>query len=277
MLVFTLISLLFTLIVNGLTIKKLLLKLGLHLPKKEEEIIKEEEGVYYYEKALQNLKHLEPDEFTHEIIKDLHDKLVKAEKSHKDKLVKISSSQELRFAVQLQGIVIERGVIDNLLDQDHINSSVHTQFSTQLDIQQDALEYPEIFSRAIDANGRLTNQETLGKKLKKMRKLAGTLPFLKTLLNESEDQSIRDRYSLLRARNLASKGVICYIDRVATSFSDNADKTALSTVRNLHQKFISDNTKEIKILSAKYKGVVKSYQQHLAKSIVFSSDIHPAY
>lgn len=277
MLAFTLAALLFTLIVNGLTIKKLLLALGLHLPKKEEEIVKEEAEVYHYESALHNLEHLEKSEFSKEIVKELKDKLVKAEKTHKDKLVKISTSDELRVAVQLQGIAIEREVIDNLLDSGHINSSVHTQFSTQLDIQQDALEYPEIYARAIDKDGRLTNQETLAKRLKKMRQLASDLPFLKSLLSESEDQTVRDRYALLRARNLASEAVISYIGRVEASFSSKTDKAALSTVRKLHQKFISDNTKEIKEVGAKYKGVVKKYQSELAERIILSPSTHAAH
>jgi monovalent cation:H+ antiporter, CPA1 family len=277
MLAFTLISLLFTLIVNGLTIKKLLLALGLHLPQKEEAIVKEEAEVYHYENALHNLTHLEKSEFSKEIIAELKAKLTKAEKVHRDRLVKMSSSEELRVAVQLQCIAIERDVIDHLLDDDHINASVHTQFSTQLDIQQDVLEYPEIYARAIDKNGRLTNQETMAKKLKRMRKLAAQIPLLKNLLDESEDQTIRDRYALLRARNIASEAVIGYIDRVESSFKEKTDKAALATVRRLHQKFISDNTKEIKQVGNKYKGVVTQYQKSLAESLILSPSTHIAH
>lgn len=274
MLAFTLSALLFTLIINGLTIKKLLIVLGLHLPKKEEEIIKEEAEVYYYEDALHNLERLEKSEFNQEIIKTLKEKLDKAERLHKAKLIKISTSDQLRVAVQLQGIAIEREVINKLLDSDHINATVHSQFSTQLDIQQDALEYPEIYSRAIDKHGRLTNQLTLAKRLKHMRKLAAQLPFLKNLLRESEDQHIRDRYALLKARMLASESVVGYINRVASSFRSTSDKAALATVRRLHQKFMTDNIKEIKEIGKKYKGIVTAYQKKLAESIIFASVHH---
>lgn len=276
MLAFTLISLLFTLIINGLTIKKLLLALGLHLPKNEENIIKEEAEVYHLESAIHNLEHLAKDEFSPEIVKEIRTGLIKVEKTHKDKLIKISNSAELKVAVQLQGIAIEREVIDGLLDADHINESVHTSFSTQLDLQQDALEYPEIFSRAIDKDGRLTNQLTLAKRLAKMKHLASELPFLKGIVKESEEQTIRDRYALLRARVLASEAVISYIDRVAHNFKEKGDMAALNSVKALHTKFNRDNKAEILELGKKYKSVVMNYQRKLAESLIMTS-AHPAH
>jgi len=89
--------LLFTLFVNGLTIKKLLLFLKLHLPKKEEVIINEKLQIIDLEERRKKLYAFHKDKFDESLIKEYQRRIVGEEKHTKSFYLK--SQHMMNFCV----------------------------------------------------------------------------------------------------------------------------------------------------------------------------------
>ncbi len=271
MLAFTLGALLFTLIINGLTIKTLLLKLGLNKPSKEEEIVELEVSLFETEKKIENLKQLSTDEFDKKTIAgfvaDLHEEI----KDHKKELAHLGTSENILNSVKLQAIQIQRDVIEDLFEKGYLNENAYYEYDAQLDLQQDSIEYPRTF-------GHLYGKERLGvtssrisyrKRLKNIRRIMSTLPFLEDVLTISEEDVIHERFSLIKSRIIANNEVIEFLERNKVIFSKN-DKLVktIVEVEKIYRNFLKENHKELSSIQKKYPRIVNQYQENLLSQYI---------
>lgn len=269
LLAFTFATLLFTLIINGLTIKTLLIKLKLHVAKKEEQIIHDEERIFALEEARNKLESLPDGEFQSEAIVDIAKQVKAKELGIRDHLLKITSSEELSASLKLQSLSIERETVEKLYHSGHINESVYYEFDTELDLQQDALEYPEVFStRVVSGEGKIESHGSYRHRLQRLRRLIARFPLLKSLIEESEYQLIENRYSLLRARVFSSKKVLEYITHVGRIFTNSTGKRALSQLKGIELKLIAQNEVQLKALEKKYPAIISRYQKRILTSML---------
>jgi monovalent cation:H+ antiporter, CPA1 family len=164
MLQFTMASLLFTLFVNGLTIKWLLVKLGLHVSKKEEQIIEDEKSIFEIDTARNKLALLDRRQFDQPLIKEIDAQLAKQQVQYKDELKRLSTDEEFLNSLKLESLEIERNKLGELFEQGSIPESVYHAFESEIDIQQDSIEYPEVYPiRAVDKEGRIKPTKTFRK------------------------------------------------------------------------------------------------------------------
>lgn len=273
MLSFTMGAFLFTLLVNGLTIRNLLLALGLHLPKREEEIIKEEMAIFELENAKDSLKKLQAEEFDPELLNAVTHEIDEEEAKHKKYLQEISTPEEFSKSLRLHAINLERETLEKLYEQQFITENVYFDFDTELDLQQDALEYPEVYEgRAIHEGGFIDSARSFRKRISGLRTLASHLPFVKNWAKDSRDSIIKDRVALLKARIITSETVVEYFKKLDTFMCDSKEcNTMIMVLIKEQEALIDKNKKELQKLTNEHPKLLKDYQRKLAYSLVHAT------
>lgn len=268
---YTLATFLFTMLVNATTIRKLLMKLGLHLPKREEEIIQEETNIFSIQEAKERIEALSADEFSRVVIKDVQRSLSEKELHHQHRLAELATPRELEKSLRLEVIEIERRALLRLFEQEHISANVLNTFQTELDLQQDALEYPELYAgRGYREGGRLDSQEAFLHRLSHLQGQIKSFPFLQQWLLNSQKNLILARLSLLQARIVASGEAIEYLEHV-TELLDN-DKQAtriIDSVRAEHEQYRLKNNFQMQIIERDYSRLFQEFERKLVETLAW--------
>ncbi|MCD8484716.1 sodium:proton antiporter [Candidatus Woesebacteria bacterium] len=273
---YTLATFLFTMLVNATTIRKLLMKLGLHLPKREEEIIQEETNIFTIQEAKHRLEQLSDNEFSRVVLKDVQRTLSERERKHQKRLAELATPRELEKSLRLEVLEIERKTINRLFEHEHISANVLNTFKTELDLQQDALEYPELYAgRGYRAGGRVDSQETFLGRLARLRESIQNfpLPFIQSWLIGNQKNLIMSRLSLLQARIVASSEAILYLEHVA-DLLDN-DKQALriiDSVKTEHEQFRLKNSFQMQIIERNYSRLFQEFERRLVETLAWKKD-----
>lgn len=266
---FTFATLLFTLFVNGLTIRWLLLKLKLHLPPREEQIIKDEKSLFEIEEMRKRLKALSRREFDLHIITAIDEELEKRETKYRKDLLEHSTFTEFLQSLKLEALDIERRTLHKLYEQGRFTETVLHTFESELDLQQDALEYPEMFgTRAMDKEGKVKSGVSFRKRLLSLRKFVSKYKLLSKILGITDESLVNDRYGLLRARIFTSYAVLEYLDRVEKLIKKPILKKAIQIVRENQEGLIAKNQKEIEKISEEYPSVVELYQRQIIQALI---------
>lgn len=271
MLAFTLGALLFTLIINGLTIKTLLLKLGLNKPSKEEEIVELEVALFETEKQIERLKQLNTEEFDKKTIATYVSDLQDVIKDHKKELSILGTSENILSSVKLQAIQIQRDVIEDLFERGYINENAYFEYDSQLDLQQDAIEYPRTFGHFYGRErlGVVSSRISYRKRLKNIRKVMSTLPILENILRVSEEDVILERFSLIKSRIIANDEVIEFLERNKVIFGKNKElMKSVTEVEKIYKNFLKENHKELNSIQKKYPRIVNHYQENLLSQLI---------
>ncbi|CAN5193412.1 Na+/H+ antiporter [soil metagenome] len=269
MLSFTMGAFLFTLLINGLTIRSLLLWLGVHLPKKEEEVLAEELSIFELEEAKASLARLKDKEFDPDMLLDLKKELNALEEVHKKHLLKIATPADFEKSLRLQSLHIERRALDDLYHQGYVSENIYFDFDSELDLQQDALEYPEVYSGgAIKEGGTIDAHAGFRKRIARLRNLAAQFPILKSVFKSSREQLIQDRLGLLKARIITSEMVIDYLVKME-SYLKSIDQTAfIKSLIQEHKSLIQDNNDSLTKLTKENINLIQAYQRKLAYNLI---------
>lgn len=270
MLQFTFAALLFTLFVNGLTIKPLLIKLKLHLPKKEEKIIEDELKMFEIDVLRTRLKMLPEWEFDPKIIARMDKDLKAKEDTYQKEILKIADEKTFLTSLKLEALAIERDLLRKLYEQGRFTERVLHEFESELDLQQDALEYPTLYkTHIINKKGEITSRKAYRKRLIIFRRFIAQYTLLSKLLHISEKEIVLDRYALLRARFFTSLAVIDYLDRLEKKFTKNKTvKRDIDEVRALQTSYIERNQKELSEIAKEYPEYVSDYQKKMISKII---------
>lgn len=266
---FTLATLVFTLIINGLTIKWLLKTLKLHLPRKEEQIIQSEMAIFEIENLKNRLDALLEREFDPNLLKDAKTQLNQKEQLLKDLLLSGAEPTEFSHSLKIQSIEIERETLEKLLHQGRISENPYYFFLSELDLQEDALEYPEVYKdRIIMKGGFIDTSNSYRKRLLKLQKVVRQFPILKSIFNLKENDIVKERYEMLQARILTSYAVLDYIQSIEKIFTKVEFKKAIKDVELMQKRYIDKNLKEIAQISKKYKEIAEGYQKTTIQSLI---------
>lgn len=266
---FTLGTLLFTLLVNGLTIKWLLTKLKLHLPSFEEAIISDEMKLFEIQERKDRLQELPKREFAQRLVNETMRSLEEKETILKERLLQISSDDHFLHSLKVQSLEIERTTLDKLYREGRFVENVYYQFESELDMQLDALEYPQTSKvRAVDKKGLLHTRRSYRQQLMNLKRIMIRYPLLRKYFGWNEEELIEERYQLLRARILTSYAVKDYIDKVEKISTLPNYKTAILEVRSMQNRYIEQNTQEIATITSDYPSVIENYQKRLIRYII---------
>lgn len=265
---FTFATLLFTLFVNGLTIKNLLIKLKLHLPKKEEQIIADELELFALDEKRQKLSGLSRKQFNANLLSQIDKELSQREHFVRKDLLTISTPEEFLTSLKLQSLAIERNTLHKLFEQGNFTETVLYDFDSELDLQQDAIEYPEIKGvRVVRKDGRINTGASFRKRLIRIRRFASSFGILSKVLNINEESLVQERYGLLRARLFTSYAVLEYLERVGNIINKEELLNAIMSVREMQEDYIEKNNNEISEIEKEYPSIVTKYQRSVISSL----------
>ncbi len=268
-LAFTLATLLFTLLVNGLTIKWLLVKLKLNVPEKEEEIISDEMKLFELEKRKERLQDLPTREFSPLLIQETMKRLEEKEHQLKTKLTKSIPQENFLKSLKIQSLEIERETLHELFYEGRFDENVFYYFESELDLQFDAIEYPKVYpTRLIEKGGYIHTTRSYRKRLVKLKQLIIKYPILNKLFNITTESIIEERYELLRARLFTSYAVMDYLNAVESYFAEDIFKKMVREVRRNQQSYIKRNLEEANLISKQHPRIVENYQRRIIRFII---------
>ncbi|MFW5703735.1 MAG: cation:proton antiporter [Patescibacteria group bacterium] len=268
---------LFTLLVNGFTIKFLLLKLKLHIPAEEEQIIKEETAVFKTEELIYTLDQLPEAEFNTCVLKRIKKELDEEMETQKKALLNHNVDQKTMLrSFQLQTIEIERITAHELHEQGYFNEQVLAEFLSELDLQEDAILYPDIFGSSVDdRTGHIKSRRSFRKMMQQTDTFMRYIPFFKKFFCKKEHDLVRQRYMILKTRIIASSDVIWYLDyvkRLVTGKEEVIDGFAIIAER--HNKYLDENRRQLKNLQAKYPVIIEHYEREIIYRLLHKREIH---
>jgi CPA1 family monovalent cation:H+ antiporter len=269
-LIFTLATFLFTLIVNGLTIKKLLYFLKLHLPKKEEQIMKEEADIFSIQKAHQKVDSLPKDEFSPSVIHEVIRKMDHEEKEHKDKLEELAIPKDFEQSLHLEVLQIERESLKRLFNQQHINEAVFYTFQGEIDMQLDALEYPDLYyDKHNEHDGLIPSKEHFYKGVHRLTQKIKFAPFLDNYFTKRKERIVVDRLSLLQSRIVTSGEVIEYLDHISDITKNTQIKKVVSEIISEHEQYRLKNNFQIQEISREFPRLYRDFETKTVETLAW--------
>ncbi|MCA9389790.1 hypothetical protein KC571_00110, partial [candidate division WWE3 bacterium] len=262
---------LFSLLVNGLTIEWLMKKLGVHLPKKEDLILKEELDILRINHTREHLESLcELDEFNTSIVQSVSSTLAKEVDEHKVQLLKLAKQDEVAKSLRLQAIVIEKKTIERLFDENHISEAVFFDLDSELDLQQDALEYPEVYTgRGYKRGGVIDRDKTFRERMRSVQESMNRFPLLGSFISTKREHIIENRIAALQTRIVCSNEVIKYLKNVEECIEDrNGVFSAIQTVKGEYAEHKKNNDNKLADLTKEYPDIAATYQTKVVQSII---------
>ncbi|GIK83742.1 MAG: hypothetical protein BroJett025_03640 [Patescibacteria group bacterium] len=269
-LVFTLATFLFTLLVNGLTIKKLLFLLKLHIPKKEEKIMEAEANIFSIQKAREKVSSLPKDEFSTTVIKDVLRNLYQEEMKQKSMLQELALPKDFENSLRFEALQIERKIVEKLFIEQHINEAVFFEFQSEIDLQLDALEYPSLyFGRGYQSGGRLPSKENFYKTVKKIANKITIAPIFSVYLENQRKTIILNRLAMLQARILASGEVITYLEHIIELTDNKQIKQIVKTIISEHEQYRLKNSLQIQAISREFPRLYTEFERKMVNLLAW--------
>lgn len=258
----TLATVLFTLLVNGTTTPFILKKLGLHLQKKDEEIIEKELAIFSAEESKEKISKLEKNEFDPSLVKEIQSEILKKEQKEKNELLKLAQPEAFAKSLKRYSLAIERKRLAELLEENRISENAYFQFDTELDLQEDEVEYKE---KATDT---FNTPNSFRKRLMNARQVANELPLTSKLFGISPEQVTLNRYDLLKARLLTSDDVFNYFEKVKLILKNKNLLNELDKVIATHRGYVKNNREQLIEIEKSNKKLIEDYQRSILKQII---------
>lgn len=213
---FTFAILLFTLLVNGSTIGKLLIKLKLHLPSNYEKIKNLNNTLFNYEDAIETLGEGDFLGISKETVQKQIANWRKREQGILNTISKISP-QDYHNALSMQSLHIERKMYEQLLHSDEMSEAAFYEMDAQLDLQADAIEYPELNIRGVDVKGKIKSSKLFRQQILRLRYSLIKFPNFSKFFGVTKEKLFLDRFMIIRARLIGTNRVLRYFKELRTS------------------------------------------------------------
>ena len=263
LLIATLGTLLFSLFVNGLTIKWLLVKLKLHIPKKEDQILKEESQLFTIEQHKQNLKTLKPSLIQNTALKQIRQEIQDQQTQHKKQLLKLATVKELTSSLKHQALTIERQSLDYLYNHNVLTEHSYFKIDNQLNELEDALKYPTLFDK--NKLTQIYNRQNENQPLNTSK----ALNWVQRIIGETKIKQIKYRINELKVKTTTYDNVLDYLDHVKKYIKDKPSALkAIKQVKQEYQTYYKNTTKQLSQLENQFPEIVEEYQKKLIKALI---------
>lgn len=271
MLVFTMSAFLFTLLINGLTIRPVLLGLKLHIPSSQDRLRQLIHNIFTLETEKETLENPAFAEFDAQTIRAMKDTRTQSQTEMYKDLCAVDDIDLFRRSLQIEVLNLERQALQRLYALDRISQDAYYNFDAELDMQQDALEYPDLFEgvNSYRHKGKVRSRRSFRQSLYQLRRLASSLPLLKPFTRKSEDDLISNRIGVLTARVVTSETVFDFLRHMEQIVSKNKTlRTVITEEEVHHKKLIKKNQFELSELAKKYKKIYTAYQEGHAANLI---------
>lgn len=258
MLNFTLATLLFTLFINGSTISLLIKRLRLHELSHIEVVQKLYGMIFDVELAIERLKSGDSVGVRKQ---STQNQILNWQSERTSMFQHISELKSTQYyeAISMQALVIERGVYQKMLDKNEISESVYFELDGQLDLQADAIEYPELKARNISKEGFVDSTYLFKKQLGAMRAFIAKHRVFSKLFNITPNHILLEQYMLVRARLVGSTRVLRFLTILESSDTINAFTHQIKKIQKKYAQFIE--TAQSDLASIQREIDVSSYEK----------------
>lgn len=270
---FTLDVFLYSVIVHGLSVRTIMTKLGIHLPSKSHRIIDEEQSIFEIRKARVRLNDFKDNHLDKKVILKAQEKLNEIEKKRKKRLYKLSTNEDLEDSLRMQAISFERKHLRKLFQRGYISEGVYFEFEAELDLQEDAIEYPEINpTRVVDSDGLIDASKSFRKRAREIRQIISKFSFIKKMGLISEKRVVHERLELLWARIICSQEVVKNFNEIESVFGNKKRvHGTISKVMSEYVQFVDQNKDKVRILKNRYPKYVREYFQGVVDAFVLKN------
>jgi hypothetical protein len=143
------------------------------------------------------------------------------------------------------------------------------EYGAQLDLQQDSIEYPQVYSGRGYNEGRLPNRKLFRQRLLFWRSMIKQVPLFNGFFKNTEQEIIIERIMMLKAKLICAHLVIKYFNRLKTLFESKY--TIIKIIRETEQSY-KERTKEyqsdLNDMENKYQTLFNSYREKIAYNLL---------
>jgi hypothetical protein len=150
------------------------------------------------------------------------------------------------------------------------------EFETELDLQLDALEYPEVFAKTkTEKTGLIKSRLSFRRSLTRLNELSKWLPFFSFIIRTTEKEAVETRYMLLKTRLIASNDVLWYLNYVRQFVKDRQKVLdGISALENKHREFVEDNRKQIEHMTKEYPEILQEFEKKIIYALLDRKEQH---
>jgi len=274
MIALTMTCFLFTLLVNGFTIKPLLLFLGLHRPHAIEELYGVQKKIINLRSQKLKLDRLNRKEFDQKIIDQQYQELKLEEGKFVGQIASHSDYSVIYRSFRMAGNKIEREATKELFDKGYMDEEVLYAFETQLNQQLDRIEYPDLPHRNIKKVVDFDTSTCWRNRIADALRMSASNQLLKWIFGSDKESLIRNRLSLLQVRLITSYKAVQYFNELKDSLYDS--RLCLNAISEiiLEQKiYIKKNRDEIVSLRVMFPEIHENLQKHLLLAVLKDDDL----
>lgn len=265
---------LFTLLVNGFTIKPLLLFLKLHRPPQVHELHAAQTQLIASCEQLQRLEQVVSGSFNPEVLEERRQELLGEERRCLAVLTAEQSYEELLRSFRMAGNTLEREITRELFNKGYMSQEVLSAFTGQLDQQLDRIEYPNLPHRSSKKELSFDTSTSWRNRIAEALRLSPANRFLFWLFGASTERLVQGRFALLQIRLLSSHAAMEYFAalRRALAKAPLALK-ALDEIREQQERYIEKNRHELALLRRKFPDIIGAGQRQLLKAALLDDEV----
>ena len=270
---YTLDVFLYSVIVHGLSVGTIMKRLGVHLPSKSREIMGEEDSLFEIKKAKNKLNDFKKQKMNKVIIDKAMLDLEETERQHTKKLLELASLDDLESSLRIQAINFERNHLRKLFNRGYITEGVYFEFEAELDLQEDAIDYPDIIpQRVVKAGGKIDGSQSFKKRIRLASNVISKWGIFAKTSFFSKERLIHRRLELLWARIICSQEVISHFEEISGLFGrkSSANKV-IEKVRGEYLDLANENKYKVHALRKEFPEHVNQYFDEVVRASVFKN------
>jgi CPA1 family monovalent cation:H+ antiporter len=267
---FTLDVFLYSVIVHGLSVGTIMKRLGLDKPARSHEIKDKEDTLFEIKRAKSKLSDFRKHHMSQKVVDETEKKLRQVEQAHTKKLLDLASLQDLEDSLCIQAIHFERKHLRKLFERGYLSEGVYFEFEAELDLQEDAIEYPNLNpNRVVDAEGKIKGAQSFRKKIRELTNSVSRWPLISQLPLFSREKLVHERLELLWVRIICGKEAIAQFEEIEGLFGRKVTANrVIEKVKKEYLDLVNTNRYKVHQLQAEFPQYVTDYFTEVVESFV---------
>lgn len=269
MIALTMACFLFTLLINGTTIKPLLIFLGLHRPQSIEDLYLCQKNLMTIKSRLKKLESLGHKDFDRKAIELENSNLLQAQALLVAKITNHTEPEDLYRSFRMAGNKLERAVTKELFDKGYMDEQILYAFESQLNQQLDRVEYPNLPKRKVKKDFSFDTSTSWRNRIAQTLNIDPSNRILMWIFRASSDHLIEERFSLLQVRIITSQRALKYFSQLRDILKDHTLSVRAIDAINIEQQiYIHKNRIELIKLRRAFPKMYMSLQTRRLKSVL---------
>lgn len=262
---------LFTLFVNGTSIRLILKYLRIDIPLPWEAVQINTTKVMEKLRIRESLKRAKYYQISKESLKAREEELNKEASEYLKSIVKLPP-QDAKKGLLFESLIVEKEKLEDLFEKNLVTEDVYHLFNAELDLQLDAVEFPELNKgRAYKKGGKVNSRASFRKTMGNIKEALYAFPLFKNIVNKEMNELIYKRIDMLQVRIATSNKVKLFFSELYKECNqiESCRKThipaAINELLAEQEALIERNLKEIEEIRAAHPFIMAQYEADFAK------------